>query len=130
MVVLRLLASAGHVRLPAWRLPKHSCGFLDHLTSTEPGFRQPAGGYDWTMNVTVADLRALLASTDDEPTLILVGGRFETVPAAELASYPGALEVTSRTALRLELAREDEPTDEELETRAAILSTGITELGA
>jgi hypothetical protein len=82
------------------------------------------------MNVTVADLRALLASQADDPYLVLVGGRFEVVPAAELDSRSGALEVITRAALLSDLPREGDPTDEELEARAAILSTGITEMGA
>lgn len=81
--------------------------------------------------ITADHVRALLDSDVDEPTLIVVSGAAEVVPASALGSdqYRGALEVISRADLQAQVGS-GVTSGHELEEIAARLDAALTRLGA
>lgn len=76
------------------------------------------------------DVRRLVTSDQQDPTLIVLEGAAHVVPATELDTdrYRGALVITSRESLLEQIAGQ-EPSDSELELLAANLNTEVDHLG-
>jgi hypothetical protein len=76
-------------------------------------------------------VKALLESEAEEPTLIVVSGAAEVVPASALGTdqYRGAMEVVSRRDVTAQLGIGD-ATPHDLEEIAARLKAAVTRLGA
>lgn len=76
-------------------------------------------------------IKALLESHADDPTLIVAAGAAVVVPASALDSdrYRGALEIISRHDLVAQLGT-DVPSRRDIEELAARLDTAATRLGA
>ena len=80
--------------------------------------------------ITADDVRRLLAAGDPDAVLVLIEGRTEVVPAADLDTdpYRGALRVASREEL-MARAGGAELSERELAEHAANLDAAVTNLG-
>jgi hypothetical protein len=80
--------------------------------------------------ITADDLRRLLASEQNNATMVLVEGRIDVIGAGQLASpdYRGALEVVSREDLVKRLG--EAPSDHDVAEQAGVLEAAISDLGA
>ncbi|KNE80097.1 hypothetical protein AB0B04_13270 [Streptomyces xinghaiensis] len=80
--------------------------------------------------ITHEHVRDLLRSPDQQPVLVLLEGREQVVPAAELDGdrYRGALEIISRDDLTA-LLPEADPSEHELSEVADRLQTVAAERG-
>jgi hypothetical protein len=102
----------------------------DPLAGVEKSAQAAQGG-EGPGPVTREHVRELLEARDDGPTLVVVEGRAQVVPADDLGSgrYAGALEVVSGE----ELTRQVPPgarSERELDALAATLNTMVSKLGA
>ncbi|WP_030543412.1 hypothetical protein [Streptomyces albus] len=81
--------------------------------------------------ITHEHVRDLLRSPDRQPVLVLLEGREQVVPAAELDGdrYRGAVEIISRDDLTA-LLPDTDPSDHELTEVASRLQTVAAERGA
>ncbi|MCC3655587.1 hypothetical protein LIX60_29840 [Streptomyces sp. S07_1.15] len=82
--------------------------------------------------ITQKHVRDLLGSPDRQPVLVLLEGREQVVPAAELDGdrYRGAVEIVSRDDLAALITDGDDPSDHELAEVASRLQTLAAERGA
>lgn len=84
------------------------------------------------MDISADDVRRLLGSSEaDDPVLVLIEGRLEIVPAAELTSgkYRGALRVASRDEIIERTGGGEAASDRELDDQARALNTAVRNLG-
>lgn len=84
------------------------------------------------MDISADDLRRLLGTSEaDDPVLILIEGRLEIVPAAELTSaeYRGALRVASRGEIIERTGGGESLSERELDDEAQALTTAVRNLG-
>lgn len=81
--------------------------------------------------ITEEHVRDLLRPRADEPTLVVVQGRAQVIPAAELDSdrYRGALDVVSAQDLARRIGTRT-PSDEDISALASTLNATVAELGA
>lgn len=81
--------------------------------------------------ITPEQIKALLESGADEPTLVVVSGAAVVVPASALGTgrYRGAMEIISRQDLVAQLGT-DAASRHDLEEIAARLDAILTRLGA
>ncbi|MGC0337861.1 hypothetical protein [Streptomyces sp. SLBN-8D4] len=95
------------------------------------GVEKTAQGGEGPGPVTRRHVRELLEARDDGPTLVVLEGRAQVVPADDLGSdrYAGALEVTSGEELTRQ-ATPDSHSEGELDALAATLNTMVAKLGA
>jgi hypothetical protein len=81
------------------------------------------------MTVQADDLRKLLGSDADDAQLVLEEGRTMVVPAAAMGEHPGAVVIVTKPILQARLG-DDVDNDTALEQQAAMLDSGISNLGA
>ncbi|TQF65456.1 hypothetical protein FK531_21560 [Rhodococcus spelaei] len=81
------------------------------------------------MTVTADDLRKLLDSSVDAPTLVLEEGSIKVLAGGD-ASERSSWVVTTRDDLRQELPDGDNPTEHDLVEKAAMLDELISSPGA
>ncbi|MGV0749513.1 hypothetical protein [Mycolicibacter heraklionensis] len=84
------------------------------------------------MDISADDVRRLLTAGETDTELVLIEGRIEIVPAAELASaaYRGALRVASRDEIVQRIGGRESVSARELEEQAEALNTAVRNLGA
>ncbi len=80
--------------------------------------------------ITEEHVRDLLRPRADNPTLVVLQGRAQVVPAAELGTdrYRGALEVASADDLARRIGSRT-PSDQDIAALASTLDATVTELG-
>lgn len=81
------------------------------------------------MTVRTDDLRKLLDSDADDAQLVLEEGRTLVVRGAAMGEHPGAVVIVTKPVLRTRLG-DDVDNDTVLEQHAAMLDSGISNLGA
>ncbi|MBT2394955.1 hypothetical protein [Streptomyces sp. ISL-100] len=81
--------------------------------------------------ITEEHVRDLLRPRADEPTLVVVRGRAQVIPATELdrGDYRGAIEVVSAKELVRRIGTRT-PSDQDITALASTLNTTVAELGS
>lgn len=80
-------------------------------------------------HLTAADLRELLASTLDDPALVLQEGRFRVVGSQDMTDRNRAFVVLTQEQLRQQLPHDRDYNDSDLERQASVLDSTVANLG-